>query len=127
MPDAQPLILKDPNDPADVQKVFLYLVSLVSKPPTKAFISPEVAGTIWQENVKIADANNHPGKFTAFCSYECTSQCNFRNLYRNVFFRDCAKTAPYPFSALDSWHPERLWDWMGRPAQGGQRAAVDLA
>ena len=47
MPEAQPLILKDPNDPSDVQKVFLYLVSLVSKPPIKAFMSPEVAGTIW--------------------------------------------------------------------------------
>ena len=36
-------------------------------------MSPEVAGSIWKENIKIADANNHPGKFTAFCSYEYTS------------------------------------------------------
>ena len=36
-------------------------------------MSPEVAGSIWQDNVKIADQNNHPGKFTAFCSYEYTS------------------------------------------------------
>jgi Protein of unknown function (DUF3604) len=35
MPQARPLILKDPSDPADVEKVFNYLVSLVSKPPIK--------------------------------------------------------------------------------------------
>src|ERR1022692_4463759 len=57
MPDAQPLILKDPNNPADQQKVFLYLLTLTSKPPIKAFMTPEVAGTVWKENVQIADAN----------------------------------------------------------------------
>jgi Protein of unknown function (DUF3604) len=112
MPQAQPLILKDPNNPEDVLKVFTYLVSLVSKPPIKAFMSPQVAGTIWKENVKIADENNKPGKFTAFCSYEYTSQYNFRNLHRNVYFRDCAKVPEQPFSAMDSWHPEDLWKWM---------------
>jgi Protein of unknown function (DUF3604) len=119
MPEAQPLILKDPNNQADVQKVFLYLVSLVSKPPIKAFMSPKVAGTIWEENVKIADENNKPGKFTAFCSYEFTSQHDFRNLHRNVYFRDCAKTAPQPFSAFDSWHPEDLWKWMDEQRKAG--------
>ena len=45
MPEAQPLILKDPNNSAELQKVFLYLLSLTSKPPIKAFMSPEVAGS----------------------------------------------------------------------------------
>ncbi len=119
LPEAQPLILKDPNDPADVQKVFLYLVSLVSKPPIEAFMSPEVAGTIWKENVDIADRNNQPGEFTAFCSYEFTSQFDFRNLHRNVYFRDCAKVPTQPYSALDSWHPEELWMWMDAQRQAG--------
>jgi hypothetical protein len=119
LPEAQPLILKDPDNPADVQKVFNYLVSLVSKPPIKAFMSPKVAGTIWKENVEIADKNNEPGKFTAFCSYEFTSQFNFRNLHRNVFFRDCAKVPEMPFSALDSWHPEDLWKWMDAQRKAG--------
>ena len=44
MPEAQPLILKDPNNQADVQKVFTYLVNMMSKPPVKAFMSPEIAG-----------------------------------------------------------------------------------
>jgi Protein of unknown function (DUF3604) len=119
LPEAQPLILKDPNNPADVEKVFQYLVSLVSKPPIEAFMSPKVAGTIWKENVDIANANNHPGKFTAFCSYEYTSQYDNRNLHRNVFFRDCAKVPEMPFTAFNSWHPEELWQWMDTQRKAG--------
>lgn len=125
MPEAQPLILKDSNNPADVAKVFAYLVSLVSKPPIKAFMTPQVAGTVWKENVKIADENNKPGTFTAFCSYEFTSQYNFRNLHRNVYFRDCAKVPVQPFSAMDSWHPEDLWKWMdSQRAAGNEVLAI---
>ena len=119
MPEAQPLIIKDPNDQAQVQKVFLYVVSLTSKPPIKAFMTPAIAGSIWKENVQIADDNNHPGKFTAFCSYEWTSMPNNRNLHRNIFFRDCAHVPPMPFSALDSDHPEDLWKWMDAQRKAG--------
>ena len=119
LPEAAPLILKNPNDPADVQRVFQYLVKLMSGPPVKAFMSPEVAGSIWKQNVKIADENNKPGTFTAFCSYEFTSQFSFRNLHRNVYFRDCAKVADQPFSALNSWHPEDLWKWMDTQREAG--------
>ncbi|HQR49393.1 MAG TPA: DUF3604 domain-containing protein [Steroidobacteraceae bacterium] len=119
LPEAQPLILKDPNDQAEIQKTFTYLVNMLSQPPVKAFMSPEVAGGIWKKNVDIADANNHPGRFTAFCSYEFTSQNNNINLHRNVFFRDCAKVPLMPFSALDSWHPEDLWKWMDTQRKAG--------
>ena len=116
LPEAQPLII---HSPEDMQKAFLYLLSLASKPPIKAFMSPEVAGTIWKENVRIAEQNNHPGKFTAFCSYEYTSQHDNRNLHRNIFFRDCAKVPEMPFSSLDSWHPEDLWNWMDMQRKAG--------
>ncbi|HSP96293.1 MAG TPA: DUF3604 domain-containing protein [Candidatus Dormibacteraeota bacterium] len=119
LPESQPLILRDPNDKQEMEKVFMYLLSLTSKPPIKAFMSPEVAGSIWRENVRIAQENNHPGKFTAFCSYEYTSTFESRNLHRNVFFRDCAKVADMPFSTLDSWHPEDLWKWMDGQRQAG--------
>jgi hypothetical protein len=119
MPESQPLIMQNPNSAADQQKVFLYLLSLTSKPPIKAFMTPEVAGTIWKENVKIAEENNHPGKFTAFCSYEWTSMPNNRNLHRNIFFRDCAHVPPMPFSALDDSHPEALWKWMDTQRKTG--------
>ena len=127
MPQAQPLILKNPNDPEDVQKVFNYLVSLVSKPPIKAFMSSQVAGTIWKENVKIADENNKPGKFTAFCAYEYTSQHNFRNLHRNVYFRDCAKVSAQPFSAFELLASGGSLEVDGCTAQGGPRTARHLA
>jgi len=119
LPEAKPLIMKDPNNAEEVQKVFLYLLSLTSKPPIKAFMSPEVAGSIWKKNTKIADDNNQPGKFTAFCSYEYTSQFNNRNLHRNIFFRDCAKVPELPYSMLDSWHPEDLWKWMDTQRKSG--------
>jgi hypothetical protein len=119
IPAAQPLILQDPNNQADVQKTFSYLVNLMAGAPVKALMAPAVAGTIWKENVKIADENNHPGKFTAFCSYEWTSMPNYRNLHRNVFFKDCAKVPEMPFSALDSDHPEDLWNWMDAQRKAG--------
>jgi hypothetical protein len=119
LPEAQPLILKDPNNQAEIQRAFTYLVNLLSKPPVKAFMSPEVAGSIWKQNVQIADANNQPGKFTAFCSYEFTSQNNNINLHRNIFFRDCAKVPAMPYSALDSWHPEDLWKFMDEQRKAG--------
>ena len=119
LPDAQPLILKDPNNAEEQQKVFLYLLSLTSRAPIKAFMAPKVAGTIWKENVKIAEANNRPGKFTAFCSYEWTSMPNNHNLHRNIFFRDCAHLPSMPYSSLDSNHPEDLWNWMDTQRKAG--------
>jgi hypothetical protein len=119
LPEAQPLILKNPNDQADIQKVFTYLVNLMAGAPVKAFMSPAVAGTIWKENVKIADANNRPGTFTAFCSYEWTSMPDNRNLHRNIFFKDCAHVPEMPYSALNSTHPEDLWKWMDAQRKEG--------
>ncbi len=125
MPEAQPLILHDPNNAAEQNRVFLYLLSLTSKPPIKAFMAPAIAGTIWKENVKIADANNKPGKFTAFCSYEWTSMPDNNNLHRNVFFRECSQVPEMPFSSLDSNHPEDLWKWMdGQRKVGHELLAI---
>jgi Protein of unknown function (DUF3604) len=114
MPEAQPLILKDPNNQEEQQRVFLYLLSLTDKPPIKAFMSPQVAGTIWNENVKIGEENNHPGKFTAFCCYEWTSMPNHHN-----FFRDCAHVPEMPYNSLEANHPEDLWNWMDTQRKSG--------
>ena len=80
LPQAQPMIMKDPNISAEQNQVFSYLLKLASSPPVKAFMDPKVTSTVWKENVKIADENNQPGKFTAFCSYEWTSMPGQRNL-----------------------------------------------
>ena len=82
-------------------------------------MTPEVAGTIWKETIKAAEENNHPGKFTAFCSYEWTSMPSNRNMHRNIFFRDCKNVPPMPYSALDSHHPEDLWNWMDTQRKAG--------
>ena len=122
LPAAQPLIIKS-NTPQEMQRIFEYGVRvLMGGPPVKALMSPEVAGTVWKENVALADKANQPGKFTAFCSYEWTAMPSNMNLHRNIFFKDCAKVPPLPFSALDSPHPVDLWNWM----DGQRKAGNDL-
>ena len=119
LPEAQPMIMKDPNSSEEQNKVFSYLLHLAASPPVKAFMDPKVTSTVWKENVKIADENNHPGKFTAFCAYEWTSMPGQRNLHRNIFFRACDKVPDYPFSALDSKRPTELWNWMDAQRKSG--------
>jgi len=95
---------------------------MLSGPPIKELMSPEIAHTVWENNIALANAANEPGKFTAFCSYEWTSMPNNMNLHRNVFFKDCAHVPPMPFSALDSTDPTDLWAWM----DGQRRAGNEL-
>jgi Protein of unknown function (DUF3604) len=119
LPEAQPMIMKDPTSQEEQNRVFSYLLKLAASAPVKAFLDPKVTATVWKENVKIADENNHPGKFTTFCSYEWTSMPDQRNLHRNVFFRACDKVPDYPFSALDSKLPTELWKWMDAQRKAG--------
>jgi hypothetical protein len=125
LPAAQPLIMKA-NTPEEMQRIFIYGVKvLMGGPPVKALASPEVAGTVWKETVALAEKANEPRKFTAFCSYEWTSMPNNMNMHRNIFFKDCAKVPPMPFSALDSPFPEELWDWMdGQRKAGNELLAI---
>jgi len=125
LPAAQPLIMKA-NTPSEIQRIFVYGIRvLMGGPPVKALMSPEVAGTVWKENVELAEKANQPGKFTAFCSYEWTSMPNNMNLHRNIFFKDCAKVPAMPFSALDSHHPADLWNWMdGQRKAGNEVLAI---
>ena len=119
LPEAQPMIMKDPTSSEEQNRVFSYLLKLAGSAPVKAFMDPKITSTVWKENVKIADENNRPGKFTAFCSYEWTSMPDNRNLHRNVFFRACDKVPDYPFSALDSKLPTDLWNWMDTQRKAG--------
>ncbi len=125
LPAAQPLIIRA-NTQAEIERIFVYGVRvLMGGPPVKALMSPEVAGTVWKENVELAEKANQPGKFTAFCSYEWTSMPNNMNLHRNIFFKDCAKVPAMPFSALDSHHPVDLWNWMdGQRKAGNELLAI---
>jgi hypothetical protein len=118
LPAAQPMIVRN-NSTAEKDRIFTYLVKLMGGAPNKSLMSPEVASTVWQQNVELAEKANQPGKFTAFCSYEWTSTPNNMNLHRNVFFRECSKVPPMPFTALDSSHPVDLWNWMDAQRRAG--------
>ena len=73
---------------------------------------PVLAGSVWAEIVKAADANYTPGKFTTFAGFEWTSNPLQRNLHRVVVFRDTKHLPELVLSALDSDDPETLWQWM---------------
>jgi len=118
LPEAQPLIMKDPNSQAEQSRVFTYLVKLGAGAPVKAFMDPKITSSVWAEACRIADENNHPGKFTAFRSYEWTSMPGNRNLHRNIFFRG-DKVPTSPFSSLESSDPTELWKWMDTQRKAG--------
>ncbi len=109
-----------------MERVALYAIqTLVPGPPVKALMSPEIAGAVWKKNIELANQANQPGKFTAFCSYEWTSMPNSMNLHRNVFFKECSHVPATPFSALDSYHPVDLWNWMdGQRKAGNELLAI---
>lgn len=114
------------NKPEDVMTVFKFLVGSIAKnEPIKDLLQPEVVATVWQNNIKIADKYYKPGRFTTFVSYEWTSAPNFRNMHRNVFFRDSKKVPAAPFTSIDSLHPEDLWTWMdGQRKAGNELLAI---
>src|SRR5262245_48934856 len=114
------------RDAADIQRIYLWLGdSMIKAKPIKELVQPDIAGTVWKSNNEAADQANEPGKFTAFCSYEWTSNPRFRNMHRNVFFKDCAKVPELPFSSLDSQAPEDLWKWMDdQRAAGNELLAI---
>ena len=78
-----------------------------------------MAGTVWKENVAIADRFNKPGKFTAFAAYEWTSTPDNCNLHRNIFFKDSKKVPEAPFSSLGFPASRGPVEMDGRPAPGG--------
>ena len=105
---------------ADIARVFQWLAaSLFSGEPIKELYDPAVSGTVWKENIAIADKYYKPGTFTTFVAYEWTSAPNSRNMHRNVFFKDSKKVPTAPFTALDSAYPNDLWTWMDAQRKAG--------
>jgi hypothetical protein len=64
----------------------------------------------WARQVKAANDNYRPGKFTTFIAYEWTSAPDGRNLHRNVFFN--SDHAPQPYTSAQSSRPEDLWTFL---------------
>jgi hypothetical protein len=117
LPIAKKLVV---HDAADIQRIYLWLgTAMIEGKPVKELLVPEITRTVWKENNDAAEQANQPGKFTAFCSYEWTSTPDFRNMHRNVFFKDCAHVPDAPFSSVDSAHPEDLWNFMDAQRKAG--------
>jgi hypothetical protein len=78
--------------------------------------SEDFSRTVWERYLKIPDAYNEPGRFTAIIGYEWTSTENGNNLHRNVLYRDGADVARQmlPYTTDASFNPEDLWNWMER-------------
>ena len=72
----------------------------------------------WARIVESANRNNEPGRFTTFIAYEYTSSPESQNMHRNVIFRG-PKAPERPFSRLDSYDPEDLWNWMDNLREQG--------
>ena len=68
----------------------------------------------WEEIIDAAEANNNPGKFTAFIGFEWTSAPGGNNLHRVVIFKDDKNVANtrIPLSSDLNPDPVALWDWM---------------
>jgi hypothetical protein len=100
------------------------------------FMDPKWMVSAWEKNVDIMEKYNEPGKFTAFISYEWTSNGDGgENLHRNIIFRDDAdKTrATPPLTTFSSaapgrkgTDPESLWAWLStwEAKTGGKVLAI---
>ena len=75
------------------------------------------AKSAWAVEVKAANDNYIPGKFTTFIAYEWTSAPDGKNLHRNVFFN--SDHAPLPFTSAQSLRPEDLWSYLEKVRADG--------
>ena len=79
-----------------------------------------VTASAWQREIRAADDNYVPGRFTTFVAYEWTSMPDGANLHRNVIFRGAG--APSPFTSIDSKRPQDLWAFLSRVRGQGYEA-----
>jgi uncharacterized protein DUF3604 len=99
-------------------KVAMEVIDSFSKgtfPPALASLpGTELYRSAWEKDIRAAENNNEPGRFTAFIGYEWTSNTGGNNLHRVVVFRDGADKAgqiePYTtIRPVGSDDPKDLW------------------
>lgn len=81
-----------------------------------ALSADKVRKTMWGEIVDATERHNEPGKFTTLVGWEWSSMNKGANLHRIVLTSAGADTAKQflPYSSLDSWKAEDLWQWMDK-------------
>ncbi|MBS0473241.1 MAG: DUF3604 domain-containing protein [Proteobacteria bacterium] len=78
----------------------------------------QAAANGWNVEMKAANDNYIPGKFTTLIGYEWTSSPGMGiHMHRNVIFD--TDRAPMPFTAVDSNKPEDLWRYLDSVRAGG--------
>lgn len=90
--------------------------------------SDKVLGDAWRRQVKMADDNNIPGRFTALIGWEWSSAPDWSNLHRVVITSADGKVASkfLPYSSYVSTRPEDLWAFLDRTTRetGAQLLAI---
>ena len=95
----------------------------------KDLMDEKWVASAWQKTVDVMEKYNDPGKFTAFISYEWTSNANTgENLHRNVIFRGNADSTRSltPLTTWASGDPATLWAWLANyeNTTGGKVLAI---
>ena len=100
---------------------FLQAAQVVYAPPSAASRDMKAAAEAsdgWNREIKAANENYRPGKFTTFVAYEWSATAGYgTHMHRNVIFN--ADHAPTPFSAVQSNRPEDLWKYLESVRKGG--------
>ena len=100
------------GDPKKGEEAFQQIITSVSlNKPIPYMVDPKVMKSIWEEQKKITNKHNEPGKFTTLIAFEWTSIPQYQNLHHNVFFRD-DKGPETQFSSFDSVKREDLWTYQ---------------
>ena len=100
------------GDPKKGETAFQKIITSVSyNEPISYMNDPKVMLSIWEEQKKITNKHNDPGKFTTLIAFEWTSIPQYQNLHHNVFFRD-DKGPDSQFSSFDSVKREDLWTYQ---------------
>ena len=90
--------------------------------------SDKMRGNAWRRQVKMADDNNVPGKFTALIGWEWSSAPDWSNLHRVIITSADGATAGkfLPYSSYISNKPEDLWAFLDKTTRetGAQFVAI---
>ncbi|MEA3413659.1 MAG: DUF3604 domain-containing protein [Pseudomonadota bacterium] len=100
------------GDPKKGEEAFQKIItSAADNVPISYMADPRVMLSIWEEQKKVTNKHNEPGRFTTLIAFEWTSIPNYQNLHHNVFFRD-DKGPDTQFSSFDSVKREDLWTYQ---------------
>lgn len=141
--DAPGLLIRDPTmrrwhdmmneGPAQSQRAMAEMLDARGRnaiPP--AMMNPKGARErthdVWNANIDAVEANNEPGKFTAFFGFEYTLMQGGNNLHRNLIFRDGPDRVRtvVPIDPTYKTTPDAIWNYMEayEKATGGRVLAI---